>query len=395
MFGLHRTCLPAPVNCTLLRPHRIGPAAVSSLNTRSSAWPLALLFAGLVVYASFYPFTGWRFQGVAPLAFLHAPLPQYWTGFDVGANLVGYAPLGFLLALALLRSGWSRAAWPLAVCLSALLSLAIEALQNYLPMRVPSNVDFALNATGAVAGASTAWVLERLGGVRRWSQFRADWFDPGAHGGLVLLALWPFALLYPVSVPFGLGQVAERLEAGLRRLLADTPFLEWLPLRAQQPLPLSPLAEAFCVALCLLAPLLMGYADLRSVLRRLIFAWLLFLCAAATASLSSALTYGPTHAWSWISPPAGMGLVLAMLGAMALLALPRRVCTVAMLLSLAVSLSLLNRAPASPYFAQSLEVWEQGRFIRFHGLSQWLGWLWPFAALVFGVRAVLRQPAAR
>jgi hypothetical protein len=90
-----------------------------------------------------------------------------------------------------------------------------------------------------------------------------------------------------------------------------------------------------------------------------------------------------------------MGLVLAMLGAMALLALPRRVCTVAMLLSLAVSLSLLNRAPASPYFAQSLEVWEQGRFIRFHGLSQWLGWLWPFAALVFGVRAVLRQPAAR
>ena len=365
------------------------------MNPRSSAWPLALLFAGLVVYASFYPFTGWRVQGVAPLAFLHAPLPQYWTGFDVVANLVGYAPLGFLLALALLRSGWPRAAWPLAVCFSALLSLAVEALQNYLPMRVPSNVDFALNATGGLAGASTAWVLERLGGVRRWSQFRADWFDPGAHGGLVLLALWPLALLYPVSVPFGLGQVAERLEAGLRRLLVETPFLEWLPLRAQVPEPLSPLAEALCVALCLLAPLLMGYADLRSVLRRLIFACLLFLCAVATASLSSALTYGPSHAWSWINLPAGMGVVLAMLVALALLALPRRVCTVAMLLSLAVSLSLLNRAPVSPYFAQSLEVWEQGRFIRFHGLSQWLGWLWPFAALVFGVQAVLRPPAGR
>ncbi|MDP3836377.1 MAG: VanZ family protein, partial [Hydrogenophaga sp.] len=41
-----------------------------------------------------------------------------------------------------------------------------------------------------------------------------------------------------------------------------------------------------------------------------------------------------------------------------------------------------------------LEVWEQGRFIRFHGLSQWLGWLWPFAALLFGLRAVARTPQA-
>jgi hypothetical protein len=231
--------------------------------------------------------------------------------------------------------------------------------------------------------------------LRRWSQFRADWFDRDAHGGLVLLALWPLALLYPVSVPFGLGQVAERLEAGLRRTLAETPLLEWLPLRAQAPLPLSPLAEAFCVALCLLAPLLMGYADMRSVVRRLVFAVLFFFCAVTTASLSSALTYGPAHVWSWISPPAGVGLILAVLCALALLALPRRVCTVGLLLSLAVSLSLLNRAPVSPYFAQSLEVWEQGRFIRFHGLSQWLGWLWPFAALVFGVRAVMRQPFGR
>lgn len=348
-----------------------------------------------MVYASLYPFTGWRFQGVAPLAFLQAPLPRYWSGFDVVANLLGYAPLGFLLALALLRSGWRYGAWPVAVGLSVLLSLAVETLQNYLPVRVPSNVDFALNATGATLGASTAWGLDRLGGLRRWSQFRADWFEPGARGGLVLLALWPFALLYPVSVPFGLGQVSDRLDAGLRRMLADTPFLEWLPLRLQAPVPLSPLAEAFCVALCLLAPLLMGYADMRCRTRRLVFGVMLLVCAFGAAGLSSALTYGPIHAWAWISPQAGMGLGLALLGGLLLLGLPCRVCTVGMLLCLAVSLSLLNRAPASPYFAQSLEVWEQGRFIRFHGLSQWLGWLWPFAALVFGMGAVARQPAGR
>jgi hypothetical protein len=87
-----------------------------------------------------------------------------------------------------------------------------------------------------------------------------------------------------------------------------------------------------------------------------------------------------------------MGLVMAVLLGLAMLGLPRRLCNVVMLLTLAVSLTLLNLAPDSPYFAQSLEVWEQGRFIRFHGISQWLGWLWPFAALIFGLRAVARAP---
>jgi hypothetical protein len=46
-------------------------------------------------------------------------------------------------------------------------------------------------------------------------------------------------------------------------------------------------------------------------------------------------------------------------------------------------LSVLNQAPTSAYFAQTLQTWEQGRFIRFHGLAQWLGWVWPFAAGVY------------
>ena len=56
---------------------------------------------------------------------------------------------------------------------------------------------------------------------------------------------------------------------------------------------------------------------------------------------------------------------------------------VVLLVSLGVYLSLLNQAPESAYFAQTLQAWEQGRFIRFHGLAQWLGWLWPYAALVY------------
>jgi VanZ family protein len=363
------------------------------LKVRSSAWTLALLFAGLIVYASLYPFTEWRVQGVSPTAFLWAPFPQYWTRFDLVSNLIGYMPLGFLLAVAMLRTGWGRLSWPVAALLPALLAFAIETTQNYLPMRVASNVDLVLNALGGLLGASVAWPLERLGVLRRWSQFKAEWFDPGSHGGLVLLALWPVALLYPASIPFGLGQVWERLETSLAGLLEGTPFLVWLPVRTAPLELLSPLAEAFCIALCLLAPLMMGYAEMRSVLRRLVFLVALLLCALAVEGISSALTFGPVQTWAWFNIPVGLGMALAVTLGLALIGLPRRVCNVVMLLCLAVSLTLLNRTSASPYFAQSLEVWEQGRFIRFHGLSQWLGWLWPFAALLFGLRVAARRAA--
>jgi hypothetical protein len=132
---------------------------------------------------------------------------------------------------------------------------------------------------------------------------------------------------------------------------------------------------------------------MRSVLRRLFFFVALFACAVGMEGISSAMTYGPANAWSWFNVPVGLGMGLALVLGLALAGLPRRLCNVVMLLCLAVSLTLLNRTSESPYFAQSLEVWEQGRFIRFHGLSQWLGWLWPFAALWVGLSAASRKTA--
>jgi hypothetical protein len=73
----------------------------------------------------------------------------------------------------------------------------------------------------------------------------------------------------------------------------------------------------------------------------------------------------------------------AVLMALLLLAIPRRAAAALALLGLVVQLALLNQAPANPYFAQTLQTWEQGQFIRFHGLGQWLGWLWPYAALLY------------
>ena len=361
---------------------------------RTSAWPLALIYSALIVFASLFPFDGWRAQGIDPLVFLLAPLPPpYWTGFDVAINVMGYAPLGFLLGLGMLRShgGWGWGAVLLGTLAGALMALCMEFLQIYLPRRVPSNLDLVLNALGALIGALSAALLERLGAIDRWSDFRSRWFVPDATGGIVLLALWPLALLFPAAVPFGLGQVADRLEAALIDLLADTPFIDWLPLRDVALDPLSPGGELLCVVLGLLIPCLLGFCVIRQMGRRALFAlWTVAIGVVVTA-LSAALSWGPLHAWQWMGLPARVGVWAGLALALALIALPRRACAALLLLALPLHLALLNQAPTSAYFAQTLQIWEQGRFIRFYGLGQWLGWLWPYVALLYVLVRVSRR----
>ena len=350
----------------------------------SSAWPLAILYALLIVFASLFPFEGWRVQGIEPWAFVTAPLPPpYWTWFDVNTNILGYIPLGFLLALGGMRSGMHGWALLWATLCGAVLSLCMEFLQIYLPRRVPSNMDFVLNAAGGLAGALLAVALEQLGLLARWSVFRERWFGTQPQGGLVLLGLWPLALLFPAALPFGLGQVLERLDKALDVWLQGTPFAEWLPLRETPLVPLAPSAEMLCVMLGLLAPCLLAYLLIAHVGRRAVAAVVVCMAGWAATTLSAGMAYGPAHAWAWLTLPTQAGVVAAVLVAAALLALPRRWCAVALLLVLMWQLQWLNQAPLSPYFAETLQTWEQGRFMRFYGLGQWLGWLWPYAVLAY------------
>jgi VanZ family protein len=365
-----------------------------STRHKSAALPLALAYAALIVYASLYPFADWRDQGIAPWSYLGASWPKYWTGVDFAINVAGYVPFGFLWALALLRTrpgaGVLRAVLHAALA-GALVAFLMETLQSYLPARIPSNVDLGLNTAGAVAGAVLAAALERLGAISHWGRARSQWFIDDARGGLVLLALWPPALLFPAAVTFGLGQVLERLEVAIAIWLIDTPFIDWMPLRQFELEPLVPAVELLCVMLGALVPCLLGFTVARSMVRRAVLLPLTLLAGAGATALSAALSYGPEHAWAWLSLPVQIGIAAALCVGLLLLAAPRRLCAALLLIALMLHLSLLNQAPESAYFAQTLATWEQGRFIRFHGLAQWLGWLWPFAVLVYVLVVLSRR----
>jgi VanZ family protein len=343
--------------------------------------------AALVVYASLYPFEGWRWKpGVDGWALLWLPWPPYRDPFDEIANLLGYVPLGALLYGAAVRSGGPRgSALLLALVLPGALSFTVEVVQQFLPSRVPSSKDCAFNVAGALLGALLAMSLQSSGVVDRWHRLRERWFFADSAGGLLLLLLWPAALLFPAPVALGLGHLWTQLDALLLALLKDTPYAStaaaWLGDGLVDRDALSRLEEVAITALGLWAPCLVAYACSRIGWHRLVLVVGALGFGVGVTALSTMLNFGPQHAFAWwtasTSPALGLGVVLALLS----LGTGRRLASALGLLALGLSVALVAQAPADPYYAASLQAWELGRMIRFHGIAQWIGWLWPYAAM--------------
>ena len=368
---------------------------------RSSAVPLSWLYTALIVYASLYPFAGWRVPGVSPLAFLLLGWPRWWTSFDLVSNLLGYMPLGFLYFVALVRGGQpaARSAW-IASALGTLLSFSMEFLQNYLPERVSSNVDLGLNGAGTMLGVAIGLVLNWRGGIERWQRTRERWFVARSAGGVALLVLWPIGLLFPTAVPFGLGRVLGRVQKVLADLLQGTLAEDWTAgwadaAKAQaEHVALAPASELLIIVLGLIAPCLVAFTIAVPGWRRAALVVGVTALGIGATTLSTALNFGPQHAFAWTTSLAMQGVLVGMAAAALVSLVPGRVAAGFGLITFTALVMLVAQAPADPYFAQSLQAWEQGRFIRFHGAAQWVGWIWPYAGMTYLLaRLAAREPA--
>ncbi len=364
---------------------------------RSTAWPLALALAALVVYASLYPFVGWRVPpGIAEADWwwLSWPLQRWRWGFDELSNFIGYLPLGAVLVLAVLRSGGSRLrAVVVALIVPALLAYGVEVAQQFLPQRVPSLKDCLFNLGGAAVGAALATALHAAGALDHWQGVRERWFERDSAAPFMLLLLWPVALLFPAPAPLGLGHVWGELQSWIQSALAGTPWADgaaiWFAPDAQAR-PLSRLKEVLIVALGLLAPCMVAYATTRAGWHRVLLVSGAATIGVGMMAMSTALNFGVEHAWAWWAPQIGAALLAAVVVASALAGVGSRWAAGLGVLVLAFLVALVAQAPDDPYFAASLAGWEQGRLVRFHGIAQWVGWLWPYAAMAWLMGRLVR-----
>jgi VanZ family protein len=371
-------------------------ATESSVAPTTTASPFAraalLAYTCLIVYASWYPFSGWRDLGIHPLAYLSAPLPYYWTEFDIVTNVAGYAPFGLLLVLALHPRITGAAAVLVALAAALLMSGMMEAVQTYLPTRVASNLDLATNAAGALLGALTGAICRRhLLENSRLLDLRQRWMNDGAGRGLVVVGLWPLAQIYPVSHFFGLGQLFSALSAWLSTILVEPLDLAtWLSNGATLSSDQYWLSEVVITACGLIGGVLTLLVLLRKSAPRLLLVLALVSSALLVKIFSSALFFAPENAFVSLTPASLRGLLIGggLLIPLAFLpnGLQRRIASYALI----AGLFIINLLPPNPYFISTLETWVQGKFLNFNGAAQFLSVLWPFFALWF-----LRYPVRR
>ncbi len=331
---------------------------------------LAVAYALLIVYACLHPLTGWRVSGLPLFDYLTAPFPKYYRTEDLVLNVLGYLPLGFVLAPALPRRLGHAGTIALATLLAGLLSLTIETLQNFLPTRISTNVDLGCNIAGALIGAvlGTLWgrrLFDQHGWLNRWRTAR---IIPGRTGdfGLILLALWLLTQLMPESMVFGSGD--------LRRMLS-------LP----NPLPFDP-AHFIQLEAALVATAIVSVGLLASSMMRHASPWpiaLLLLLAIGAKSLASLSFFVPPDPLGWLTPGARIGLAIGLpLLALSLL-LPSVLQHALAGMVLLAATVLANLIPDNPYLAVEQRLLDRGNFLNFHGLTHIVASGWPFVALAY------------
>ncbi|HAT29812.1 MAG TPA: hypothetical protein DCW29_02855 [Janthinobacterium sp.] len=345
-----------------------------------------LAYIGLIVYASWFPFTGWHNSGLSPLAYLqHWDLPRYWTKFDAGINVVGYAPLGALFVYALYPRVRGALAVVLASVAGLLLSGTMEAVQSYLPSRVPSNLDLYTNAAGCCLGAILgALSARKLLDHSHLQRLRRLWFAPHASVGLVLLAMWPLAQIYPQGYLFGLGQLLPILSEWLSSLLGlEIDLASYLRPDSVLTVEQYWLSETIITACGMTGAVLAMLCVLRRAAPKAALAILFIASAVLLKTLASALLFAPENALVWVTPGAQGGFLIGLIMLAGLGFAPqvaqRRVAAASLILSLII----INTTPVNPYFMSTLQGWVQGKFLNFNGAAQFLSLLWPFFALWF------------
>ena len=359
----------------------------------SASTRIALLFyLVLVAYASCYPFSGWRDNGLVPWSYLSETMPHYWTAFDLTVNVIGYVPLGALAVLAMYPRLHGSKAVLIASVSGVLLATVLECVQNYLPSRVPSTLDLITNASGVFVGALAGQLLARPVLERSWLRtLRTHWFSDQASQGLIVIALWPLAQLYPQPYLFGHGQWLPTLSEWLSGWL-DAPIdignLLWsgIGIDIDQFL----LAELVITALGMSAAVLTLLCQTRRHAPRAALAIALLAAAIGAKALAHAVLFTPAYAFSWLTPAAGSGLLVGAVMLVGLSFAPAVAQRRAAIVALAVCLLLLNVLPSNPYFLATLREWVQGKFLNFNGAAQFLSLSWPVFALWF-----LRHPSHR
>ena len=347
---------------------------------RKFVWPLqamplaraiSLTYALLITYVSLNPFDFSFDNGIAPWAWLDAPLPRFITLFDVSVNVLAYIPLGFLLVFASYPRWRNFVALSIALSFSAGLAFSVESLQTWLPTRIPSQMDWWANVLGGLMGGLLAIPLgpQWLSGSvirRRFDQwFGVNW------AACALFLLFPWAQIYPQSSWLGTGVWGHAIFASV----------DWGTMVVNHVI-----QESIITAVCWLGTGLLLSLGMRAKAPQ----WNILnslLCFTVVVKIAfTALQFGAEFGLLWLTAGAIWGMVLGSLLLRCTLQFSTSSKAWLAIACLVAATLVINLLPDNPYFILTLRHWYQGRLLHFNELMQWVSVVWLPLALFWVLR---------
>jgi len=372
-----------PVPKRTLRRPRQGQAPGGGQVVRA----VCLILVLLTIYASLYPFSGWRNLGVSPFAYLKAPWPQYWVRGEIWTNVFAYIPLGVLLAWSL--SPRCRGVWAVLVgtvcCLA--LSVGLEALQTFLPNRVASNIDLAANASGgligAVIGVATVRMVLADSLIGRW---RYHWFDTRAALTLSVAGLWIFLHISRQEMLFGTGDL-QHLFGGWSAWPLWRLESWWTPMPQHRAW-----AEHICTGLAILGATLFLSRVTRPVAWRGLIPVLMVLAALGLKTLLQPVMVSAAATGEWFSYGALLGVLSGVAVASCCMYLPEGWQRLIGGLALLGQVAVVNLFPTNTYFVDAA-LTAQVDWFHAEALLLGVAAVWPWLALLLIMAPVYRRSA--
>jgi len=350
---------------------------------RKLLWPLqamplaramSLIYALLIGYVSLNPFDFDLENGISAWAWLSAPLPRFFTLFDVSVNIMAYIPLGFLIVFALYPRWRNFVALGFTIALSASLAFSVESLQSWLPTRVPSLMDWWANVLGALLGGLLALPLgpKWLSGSALRRRFDR-WFGLN-WAACILFLIFPWAQIYPQSSWLGTGVWGQAIFGSINW---GTTVVNHL------------VEEIAITSLCWLGTALLLSLGMRSVAPQWkilsgLLCWTVFIKIVFTA-----LQFGTEFSLLWLTAGAIWGMILGSLVLRWALRWSARVKFWVALSALMTASLAIHTLPNNPYFVMMMRHWYQGRLLHFNELMQWVSVVWLPLALFWMIREAL------
>jgi VanZ family protein len=154
---------------------------------------LLALTCALILYGTLYPFSfSFGLHEQSTLSLLIASANDRIGRGDAAANVILFLPFGFFAMQSILPRVPRPIRLFFVVVAGAALSLCIEHAQNYLPGRVVSIYDIAINTAGTLLGGAFGWKDWR----GKLSKFRTD-NSPPSMFPLLLFGAWLGSQLIP------------------------------------------------------------------------------------------------------------------------------------------------------------------------------------------------------